>query len=402
MKKLESSTDKDLCFEISCFFAIVCLDPVFTRLISAQIYDSLIVGLLSSNYETMIKAMEIITKSRLMFEPDEIVPHILTRVTTESNNFKTKVCRLLTRLYHGVPMDKCKEALQFVFNCVYGEEEVLIAEGAAVLCVLTDHIEEQTEEILQKAPTLPQRLAELLLTPNEDILLPVLRTVGNIITGSDEQTQMMIDAGIVPNLLWLLDYPNKKVNKEVCWTISNISAGSEDQIQAIIDAALVPRLLRLLKTSKPGDEINLDAVWAISNLLSGGSDIQKEYVINEGLINSLCAAWRTVDPTISNPPLLQPLYECILSLKTFAENGDSIRREKIRYSIKSNKDISNKLEYMKKHFLFDGQIASFLRFIQDGSFDALPTATHLHVLQQQQTPATTSSLPKLLNEEDRL
>ena len=65
-------------------------------------------------------------------------------------------------------------------------------------------------------------------------------------------------------------------------------------------------------------------------------------------------------------------------------------------------DLDHYLVTMKKHFLFDGQIASFLRFIQDGSFDALPTATHLHVLQQQQTPATTSSLPKSLNEEDRL
>ena len=74
------------------------------------------------------------------------------------------------------------------------------------------------------------------------MLVPALRTVGNIVTGDDMQTQVIIGCGALTCLLHLLKTAQKKsIKKEACWTISNITAGTKEQIQAVIDAGTLSR-----------------------------------------------------------------------------------------------------------------------------------------------------------------
>lgn len=80
------------------------------------------------------------------------------------------------------------------------------------------------------------------------VLVPALRTVGNIVTGNDMQTQVVINCGALNCLLTLLTTNHKKsIKKEACWTISNITAGTKEQIQAVIDAGIMPPLVHLLQ-----------------------------------------------------------------------------------------------------------------------------------------------------------
>ena len=73
--------------------------------------------------------------------------------------------------------------------------------------------------------------------------MPALRTVGNIVTGDDQQTQAIINCGALMCLLHLLNTsPKKSIKKEACWTISNITAGTKEQIQAVRDP--IPQLWR--------------------------------------------------------------------------------------------------------------------------------------------------------------
>ena len=59
------------------------------------------------------------------------------------------------------------------------------------------------------------------------MLVPSLRTVGNIVIGDDLQTQVIINCGALSCLLHLLKTSQKKsIKKEACWTISNITAGA--------------------------------------------------------------------------------------------------------------------------------------------------------------------------------
>ncbi|CAO2193120.1 unnamed protein product [Urochloa humidicola] len=131
------------------------------------------------------------------------------------------------------------------------------------------------------------RLVELLLHPSPSVLIPALRTVGNIVTGDDLQTQCIIDHQALPCLLNLLTQSHKKsIKKEACWTISNITAGNKDQIQAVINGGIIAPLLQLLQTAE--FDIKKEAAWAISNATSGGSPEQIKYLVAEGCIKPLC------------------------------------------------------------------------------------------------------------------
>jgi importin subunit alpha-6/7 len=57
------------------------------------------------------------------------------------------------------------------------------------------------------------------------IVVPALRTLGNIVSGDDSQTQAVVDANVLPALTGLLANSKKNIRKETCWMLSNIAAG---------------------------------------------------------------------------------------------------------------------------------------------------------------------------------
>lgn len=79
------------------------------------------------------------------------------------------------------------------------------------------------------------------------VLTPALRSVGNIVTGNDAQTDVIIQAGGLQYLGLLLQHHRLNIVKEAAWTISNITAGNMEQIQEVINAALLPPLIHVLE-----------------------------------------------------------------------------------------------------------------------------------------------------------
>lgn len=45
----------------------------------------------------------------------------------------------------------------------------------------------------------------------------------------------------------LLRHPKPNIQKEAAWTLSNITAGKESQIQEVINAGLIPILVEVLQ-----------------------------------------------------------------------------------------------------------------------------------------------------------
>merc|ERR1711874_796307 len=80
------------------------------------------------------------------------------------------------------------------------------------------------------------------------------RTLGNIVTGNDAQTDSVLAAMAVPGFAKLLQHPKMNIVKEAAWTISNITAGNHNQIQVVIEAGVLTPLSDILATAQKLEE----------------------------------------------------------------------------------------------------------------------------------------------------
>ncbi|MBA0584626.1 hypothetical protein Gorai_015429, partial [Gossypium raimondii] len=188
-----------------------------------------------------------------------------------------------------------KPALPVLRELIYLNDEEVLTDACWALSYLSDGPNDKIQAVIE-AGVCP-RLVELLGHPSPTVLIPALRTVGNIVTGDDNQTQFVIDNKVLPHLYQLLVQNHKKsIKKEACWTISNITAGNKAQIQAVIEANIILPLVHLLQLAE--FDIKKEAAWAISNATSGGSHEQIQFLVSQGCIKPLCDLLICPDPRI--------------------------------------------------------------------------------------------------------
>lgn len=177
---------------------------------------------------------------------------------------------------------------------VQHHDEDVLTDACWALSYLSDGTNDRIQAVIEAGVC--RRLVELLIHPSTQVQTPALRTVGNIVTGDDRQTQvaflcpflnsqLIIACSALQCIGTLLNSPRKAIRKEACWTISNITAGNKEQIQAIIDTGLVPSLIRMMGTED--FDIVKECVWAISNATSCGDVSQIKYIVENGCIPPL-------------------------------------------------------------------------------------------------------------------
>lgn len=193
------------------------------------------------------------------------------------------------------PFEQSKPALPALERLIHSNDEEVLTDACWALSYLSDGTNDKIQAVIEAGVC--RRLVELLLHPSPSVLIPALRTVGNIVTGDDLQTQFIINNQALPCLLALLTNNHKKsIKKEACWTISNITAGNKEQIQAVIDANIIPPLVQLLASAE--FDIKKESAWAVSNATSGGTPEQIKYLVNQGCIKPLCDLLTCPDPRI--------------------------------------------------------------------------------------------------------
>lgn len=176
-------------------------------------------------------------------------------------------------------------------------DDEALADACWALSYISDGTNDRIQAVLHTG--LARHLVGLLSCTKPSVLVPVLRTVGNIVTGSDEQTQTMLNCALLPPLYGIVSRPEafkKSIVKEACWTLSNITAGTKEQIDAVIAANCVPPLVHLLSTAEL--EIRREAAWAISNATSGGDPDQIGRLVQSQCIKPLAELLRLQDTRV--------------------------------------------------------------------------------------------------------
>lgn len=161
------------------------------------------------------------------------------------------------------------------------------------------------------------KVVELTSHNNQAVQSPALRIVGNIVTGTDAQTQAAIHCGLLPRLKYLLENCKKSMKKEVCWTISNITAGTNSQLDAVIDTGIIPILVDLLTNAD--FDTKKEAAWAIANATSNKLMPQIEHLVQNGAIKPICDLLFCPDPRIIAVSL-EALENILVCGKAFSPN----------------------------------------------------------------------------------
>lgn len=135
-------------------------------------------------------------------------------------------------------------------------------------------------------------LAFKYLTPEtpDTLLTPALRTAGCVATGSNDQTQLVINLGILDRLLPLIKSSANEIRKEVYWILSNIAVGTPRQITTLISHPIMSEALKgLLETDQ---NIFTEVGWFFSNL-SKKSHLDQILVLDElSILNYLKEGYR--------------------------------------------------------------------------------------------------------------
>eukprot|EP00744_Colponema_vietnamica_P000453 GILI01000820.1.p1 GENE.GILI01000820.1~~GILI01000820.1.p1 ORF type:complete len:534 (+),score=176.17 GILI01000820.1:195-1604(+) len=226
-----------------------------------------------------------------------LAPLLKELTETQKLSMQRNATWTLSNLCRGKPppnFQDVKPALPVLANLIYLSDIEVLTDACWALSYLSDGPNERIGEIIFSGVC--SRLVDLLDHKSYYVQTPALRTVGNIVTGDDAQTQVIINAQALQKLGALLQSSKRGIRKEACWTISNITAGHANQIQAVINAGLIPHMVELLANAEY--EIRKEAVWAISNATSARQPHQIEHLVQCGCIPHLCALLIAPDPKI--------------------------------------------------------------------------------------------------------
>ena len=91
--------------------------------------------------------------------------------------------------------------------------------------------------------------------------------LNTIASGSDEESQALLDAGILDILTRFLNDPNKTAI--ACTTISKLTAGNSAQIAQVMSAGIMVKLIRIISTFDYDVVKWKEAAWAVANALDG-------------------------------------------------------------------------------------------------------------------------------------
>ncbi|KAJ2745247.1 hypothetical protein GGI20_002315 [Coemansia sp. BCRC 34301] len=170
----------------------------------------------------------------------------------------------------------------------FKENQNCVTELAWVFAYLAaSSSEQQIDEILATGAIDTLLQCALQLAKTESLgapLIPVIRTLGNIAAGTDAQTsELVAKNGFVGLLVRCIESTSSRaVEKEALWALSCVTASRKADVDAVVDAGVVPDLVRIIE--KQNFDIKKEAAFGLLNIAIIGkraTDLPNDRLIAE-------------------------------------------------------------------------------------------------------------------------
>ncbi|XP_003739017.1 importin subunit alpha-5 [Galendromus occidentalis] len=272
-----------------------------------------------------------------------VVP-ALTRLVkpTAAPSFLANVAWCLSNLCRNKnpppPLHAIQACLPSVKQLLMHDSPSVVSDACWSLSYISDGDNDRIQMVLSLG--ILDRIVALARNSNDrNLAIPALRTLGNIVTGTDDQTQVVIDHGALLAFKHLLLHPTLNLRKEVSWALSNITAGRKEQVQAVIDNGLLSLLIDLLKN---GDSrTQKEACWAVCNLTCSGTVEQIACLFKEGGMQPLVDMLGRQDTKITGVILD--------SIQNILRAADSLNRKEALCEILEEYGLVDHLERLQMH-----------------------------------------------------
>ena len=209
-------------------------------------------------------------KIRAALIENKIFDKILTILSTTNNESYINLSAwAISNFFKVKPVlnyDICKKAFNNIARAVLiynKDDEDFITDVCFFFSVVTHKYKEFNQEIIDTG--LLQKIIKFLDTKKKNIILTSLRIIGNIAcTENANQTQKLIDLGVLEKLKYTLFNENISIRRESAFILSNIAAGTQKQIEAIIDQNFFQILYKVF--TNDNQKVKKEAIIAIANM----------------------------------------------------------------------------------------------------------------------------------------
>ncbi|KAL6122412.1 hypothetical protein NUSPORA_00542 [Nucleospora cyclopteri] len=265
---------------------------------------------------------------------------------------------------------------EVVASCFWGISYIVDVDNGLTNQILQSMIIKRSHELLHSLHTQlihkgTTRLAKIC----NQALSPIIRTIGNIVTGTDEQTQKILDFGLLeffPDIFY--KYESKRIpriRKEICWTVANVTAGMPSQVQYIVDKGYVPLLIDAISSYEL--YVRREAIYALVHISL--FSIENTAVLEMMANQNICLALKKCLDAASNYSEVQvQILDVVLNLLKAGEKIMKISGEnpmieimvncKLADTVEDLQDVRNKTVNLKAYNI----IMEFFNGEDDGTY----------------------------------
>lgn len=169
----------------------------------------------------------------------------------------------------------------------------LLIDASWALSYITDLGDEYLAKIAEHGGI--QVIISLLNHSENKVVLPSVRSIGNISTGSENISRVIFDCGALPKLAELLSIEDKGILKETCWLFSNLLAESVTQVLKVMESGALGKLIKLC--FEEDLSIRKEAAWCISNAAALVEKPIIEYIVNNKGLDAMNSILSEIEET---------------------------------------------------------------------------------------------------------